>query len=139
MDGCFSGCKSVTRNAQQGYLSLKPIIQLKELSHCWSLCSWILNFLVNRPLSIWISNNTSSLVSVSTNVSQGAVLPLLLSPPYIYDHVAWHSPKSIFKFTNDTAIVGWGKGNNESEHRRDIDNLIEWSRMVWYFRTKHSK
>lgn len=49
------------------------IAKLSDLGICTSMCSWILDFITNRPQSVRLCNHISSTLILNTSVSQGCV------------------------------------------------------------------
>ena len=83
-------------------------------------CNWILNFLTHRPQSVRIGTNTSSTIILNTSAPQGCVLSPRLYSLYTYDCAAKFPSNSIFKFDDDTTVVGRISNNDE------IENLVNW-------------
>ena len=104
----------------------KLVTKLAELGLCASLCNWILDFLIHRPQSVRIGGNVSDLITISTGAPQGCMLSPLLYSLYTHDCVAGHSANSIIKFADDTTVVGRITDGDESEYRREIDQLSKW-------------
>ena len=94
---------------------MKLISKLRGLGLSSSLCDWILNFLNHRPQSGRRGNNTSSMIILNTGAPQGCVLSPLLYSLYTYDWVAKFPSNSIFKFPDDTTVVGWISNNRVQE------------------------
>ena len=40
--------------------------------------------------------------------------------------MAKFSSNSIFKFADDTTVVGWISNNDKTEYRDEIENLVNW-------------
>lgn len=56
---CTSGCCSLN-----AIIPYKLVIKLRKLSLCLSLYNWILDFLISRPQSAQIGNETSSSINI---------------------------------------------------------------------------
>ena len=100
--------------------------KLRDLGLGPSLCKWILSFLTDRPQAVKIGSRTSSTITLSTGAPQGCVLSPLLYSLYTYDCVAKYQANAIYKFADDTTIVGRITNSDESEYRREVENLEEW-------------
>ena len=73
-----------------------------------------------------IGNNTSSTIILNTGAPQGCVLSPLLYSLYTYDCAAKFPSNSIFKFADDTTVVGRISNNDETDYRNEIENLVNW-------------
>lgn len=91
-----------------------------------STCSWIKDFLSNRPQTVRIGSHFSSTITLSTGSPQGCVLSPLLYSLYTYDCLPSFSTTSIIKFADDTTVVGLITGGDESAYRQEVQNLSEW-------------
>ena len=91
-----------------------------------STCSWIKDFLVNRPQQVKLGPHLSSSRTLSTGSPQGCVLSPLLYSLYTSDCSPTH-PENIFvKFAGDTTVVGLITGGNEADYRDEVLKLGEW-------------
>ena len=99
---------------------------IRDLGLGPSLCKWILSFLTDRLQAVKIGGRTSSTITLSTGAPQGCVLSPLLYSLYTYDCVAKYQANAIYKFADDTTIVGRITNSDESEYRREVQNLEEW-------------
>ena len=89
-------------------------------------CSWIKDFLVNRPQQVKLGPHLSSSRTLSTGSPQGCVLSPLLYSLYTSDCSPTH-PENIFvKFADDTTVVGLITGGNEADYRDEVLKLGEW-------------
>eukprot|EP00061_Rhincodon_typus_P014395 g41387.t1 len=57
---------------------------------------------------------------------QGCILSPLLYSLYTYDRVAKFQTNAIYKFADDTIIVGRISNKDESKYRREIESLVTW-------------
>ena len=94
-----------------------------------SLCNWILDFLMGRPQTVRIRNNTSSTTTLSTGVPQGCVCSPLLFTLLTHDCTALHDLNHIIKFTDDTTVVGLIDKNDKSSYREEVEQLIAWCKV----------
>eukprot|EP00061_Rhincodon_typus_P010259 g34421.t1 len=46
--------------------------------------------------------------------------------PVHHDYVAKFQVNTIYKFTDDTTVVGWTSNNDESNYRREVGDLATW-------------
>ncbi len=58
---------------------------------------------------------------------QGCVLSPLLYSVYTNDCVSHCNSVQIFKFADDTTLIGLIKNDNESDYRREVSTLFDWS------------
>ena len=91
-----------------------------------STCSWIKDFLVNRPQQVKLGPHLSSSRTLSIGFPQGCGLSPLHYSLYTSDCSPTH-PENIFvKFADDTTVVGHITGGNEAAYRDEVLKLGEW-------------
>ena len=90
------------------------------------LCNWLLDFLTNRPQSVRVGNNSSSVISLSTGSPQGCVLSPLLFTLMTHDCCARFSTNHMVKYADDTTVVGLIKDDNEDAYREEVRQLVGW-------------
>uniref|UniRef100_A0A3B3DDJ9 Reverse transcriptase domain-containing protein n=1 Tax=Oryzias melastigma TaxID=30732 RepID=A0A3B3DDJ9_ORYME len=90
-------------------------------------CSWIKDFLVNRPQQVKLGQHLSSVRTLSIGSPQGCVLSPLLYSLYTSDCSPSHPENLIIKFADDTTVVGLITGGNETAYREEVRKLGEWS------------
>lgn len=94
-------------------------------------CTWTLDFLTNRKQAVKIGPHLSSTITVSTGAPQGCLLSPLLYSLYTHDCTSSHPSTAIFKFADDTAVVGLITGWQVS--------LQRWSAATdWVVRNEQS-
>lgn len=79
--------------------------------------------LQNRTQVVEINNAVSSSKTISMGATQGYVQSLLLYSVYSNDYKS----EQIFKFADDTTLIGLITDNNVSDYRREVSTLFEWS------------
>ncbi len=89
-------------------------------------CSWIKDFLTNRPQSVKLGPHLSSTRTLSTGSPQGCVLSPLLFTLYTADCRPVHANNTIAKFADDTTVVGLITGGDESAYGDEVLNLSAW-------------
>uniref|UniRef100_A0A803JBM0 Reverse transcriptase domain-containing protein n=1 Tax=Xenopus tropicalis TaxID=8364 RepID=A0A803JBM0_XENTR len=89
-------------------------------------CSWILDFLTNRPQVVWIGNITSSTLTLSTGAPQGCVLRPLLYTLFTHNCTATHCSNTIIKFADNATIIGCISDGDESAYRAEVRALTSW-------------
>ncbi|KAL7831607.1 hypothetical protein AOLI_G00291550 [Acnodon oligacanthus] len=104
----------------------KLIPKLTDLGLKSHLCNWILDFLMSRPQVVKVGNSFSSTLTLSTGAPQGCVLSPLLYSLYTHDYVAKHTSNIIFKFADDTTILGLINDGDETAYRDEVSTLSEW-------------
>ena len=104
----------------------KLIITLQELGVSTSLCKWIFNFLNYRKQVVRLGELLSQPRLLNIGAPQGCVLsPLLYS---LYTHFCQSHSNSVllFKFADDTSVVGLITNDNESDYRSEVEELVGW-------------
>ena len=91
-----------------------------------SICQWVLDFLLNRPQSVRIGNMTSGSLTLSTGAPQGCVLSPLLFTLFTNDCVSNSSSVKMIKFSDDTTLEGLISNDDESEYKREVEELVGW-------------
>ena len=102
------------------------IPKLSSLGLPPSTCTWIKDFLINRPQQVKLGRHFSSARTLSTGSPQGCVLSPLLYSLYTYDCSPTHPENIIVKFADDTTVVGMITGGNEEAYRDEVLNLERW-------------
>uniref|UniRef100_A0A3P9ISK5 Reverse transcriptase domain-containing protein n=1 Tax=Oryzias latipes TaxID=8090 RepID=A0A3P9ISK5_ORYLA len=104
-----------------------PDILTEKLLHLGlssPICSWIKDFLSERPQSVKLGPHLSS--TISTGSPQGCVLSPLLFTLYTSDCTPTHPCNTIIKFADDTAVVGLISGEDETLYRDEVSRLEKW-------------
>ncbi len=65
--------------------------------------------------------------TISVGAPQGCVLSPVLYSMYTNDCVSPSESVKIFKFADDTTIIGLITDNDETDYRKEVSTLIEWS------------
>ncbi|KAI4901012.1 hypothetical protein NFI96_010350 [Prochilodus magdalenae] len=104
----------------------KLIPKLTDLGLNSHLCNWVLDFLTGRPQVVRVGNSFSSTLTLSTGAPQGCVLSPLLYSLFTHDYVARHTSNTIFKFADDTTILGLITDGDETAYRDEVSALSEW-------------
>ncbi|KAF7643798.1 hypothetical protein LDENG_00233010 [Lucifuga dentata] len=104
----------------------KLVFKLHNLGLSTSLCSWITDFLTNRPQVVRIGDHTSSTLILNTGVPQGCVLSPALFTPGPLHCTPIHVSNTIVKFADDTTVVGPISDNDETQYREEIHHLVQW-------------
>ncbi|KAI4876266.1 hypothetical protein NFI96_007911 [Prochilodus magdalenae] len=79
-----------------------------------------------RPQVVRVGNSFSSTLTLSTGAPQGCVLSPLLYSLFTHDCVARHTSNTIFKFADDTTILGLITDGDETAYRDEVSALSEW-------------
>jgi hypothetical protein len=89
-----------------------------------SLCNWILDFLMDLPQVVRVSNNTSSMLTLSTGSPQWGMLSLYSL--FTHDCVAAPNSNTIINFADDTTVVGLIADDDETAYREENRYLTVW-------------
>ncbi|KAI4885809.1 hypothetical protein NFI96_004686, partial [Prochilodus magdalenae] len=79
-----------------------------------------------RPQVVRVGHSFSSTLTLSTGAPQGCVLSPLLYSLFTHDCVARHTSNTIFKFADDTTILGLITDGDETAYRDEVGALSEW-------------
>ncbi len=105
---------------------IKLAVKLSDLCLNSSLCDWIQDFLTGRPQVVKMGQFTSNSITLNVGAPQGCVLSPLLYSLYTHDCVSSHSSTSIFKFADDTVILGLITNNDETAYLDEVERLTSW-------------
>ena len=75
-----------------------------------------------------MGKRVSSSITLNIGAPQGCVLSPYLFSLYTLDCKPTHEANTMFKFADDTMVVGRISSNNEAAYRTDVENLVSWSR-----------
>ena len=104
----------------------KLISKLQDLNLSATLCNWVLDFLTNRTQRVQLGKHHSSNLTRSTGAPQGCVLSPLLYTLYTHDCTPSCPSNYIFKFADDTTVLGLISNNDEAAYRQEVGNLAAW-------------
>ena len=104
----------------------KLVLKLRGLGLGNPMCSWLFNFLTDRPQVVRIGKTYLSKLVLRTGAPQGCCLSPLLYSRFTHDCVASCVNNSIIKFADDTTVIGLVSNNDESSYRREVENLALW-------------
>ena len=91
-----------------------------------SLCFWLLDFLLLRPLIVQFNDTLSDIITLSTGAPQGCVLSPFLYSVFTNDCISHRATVKIAKFADDTTVTGLITDSNETEYRDEVKDLVEW-------------
>ncbi|KAK3571095.1 hypothetical protein QTP86_001787 [Hemibagrus guttatus] len=94
-----------------------------------SMCSWITDFLTNRPQFVRLGMHVSDLQHISTGSPQGCVLSPLLFSLYTHGCTSGHQSVKLLKFADDTTLIGLISDGDESAYGGEMDRLVSWCSM----------
>lgn len=106
-------------------VSFKFDTKFRALGLDHTLCNWILDIMKGRPQAVRIGN-TSSTLTLNTEIPQGCVLSPLLYFLFTHNCVSLHDTNSIIKFADDTTVVGLITNNDKSAYREEGSEMVLW-------------
>ncbi len=86
---------------------------------------WMIIIFISQVVKI--NDILSSLKTISVGAPQGCVLSPLLYSIYTNDCVSHCNSVQILKFADDTTLIGLITNDNESDYRREVSTLFDWS------------
>ena len=104
----------------------KLFFKLQDMNINPAINYWILDFLSNRTQTVKINNLMSHSLSLSTGAPQGCVLSPWLFSLFTNQLTSLDKSVKIFKYADDTTILGLIKNNNETIYRREVERVASW-------------
>ena len=104
------------------------VLKLLDLGLSHPTCTWIKDFLSDRPQRVRVGPHTSTALTLSTGSPQGCVLSPLLYSLYTHDVTPIHPSNTIIKFADDTTVVGCIPEGDESAYRDEVEQLSKLCR-----------
>ncbi len=92
-----------------------------------SLVLWCMDYLYCKLQYVRLQNSVSNTVLSSTGVPQRTVLAPFLFNIYTADFQYNTDSCLLQKFSDDSVLVGFFKGDEEEEYRRMIKDFVDWS------------
>ena len=133
--------------------TIRPSILIKKLLHLNIppvLCSFILDFLISRRQHVKIDKIISSFLVCNIGSPQGCVLSAILYIIYTNDLLSLFADCLVFKYADDTVILGLISNDNEDHYRNQIEHTYSWcsdnnlllnskktKELIFDFRKKH--
>ena len=124
--GCYA--RALFADFSSAFNTMQTHILLQKLHHMNvppPLILWIKDFLTDRTQRVKVHSNLSDSICINTGAPQGCVLSALLFILYTNDCRAEMENVNIFKYADDTAILGLIK-NDESNYRLNIQKFTKW-------------
>ena len=110
-------------NTIQPHLLPEKLIRMR-MDPC--MFAWISSYLPNRPQYVRLKDITSDTVVSSIGAPQGTVLSPLLFTLYTANFRYNSEICHIWKFADDTAIMGCVRDDEEEEYRSLVRNFVVW-------------
>ena len=102
------------------------VAKLDTLSVPIHICRWIWDFLTDRRQCVYVNGEYSGVTTINTGAPQGCVLSPALFTIYTNDSSS-HSYKClIVKYADDTVLIGFVTGDDESDYRQEISRFTKW-------------
>ena len=89
------------------------------------LCSWLLDFLLERQQVVKLGINLSEPLVLNTRAPQGCVLSPQLYSFFTYDCTADDESSIIVKFADDTTLGGFIVNDDEAGYRQQVQKLVD--------------
>ncbi|TWW53209.1 hypothetical protein D4764_0188360 [Takifugu flavidus] len=102
------------------------INKMGQLGIKTTLCKWVLDFLTDRPQSVWAGSSTFKTVMLSKGAPQGCVLSPLLFTLLTHNCVPSYNTNHIIMFADNTNVVGLITNNNEAAYRCEVSQMVQW-------------
>ncbi|KAK0147718.1 RNA-directed DNA polymerase from mobile element jockey [Merluccius polli] len=109
--------------------TIQPVIlrdNLERMGVDHQLSTWILDYLTDQPQFVRNKNCVSDLLTSSTGAPQGTVLAPFLFTLYKADFRHNTDSCVLQKFSNDSAIVGLIRDDDDAEYRGLAENFVDW-------------
>ncbi|KAK1787370.1 hypothetical protein P4O66_002724 [Electrophorus voltai] len=90
------------------------------------LFNWILDFPTSRVQVVEVGNSISIKLILSTGANKDCVISPILYSLFIDDCVAKHTSNIIFKFDDDTSILGLITNGDKLAYRDEVSALSKW-------------
>jgi hypothetical protein len=130
LDTQGSYVRSLFIDFSSAFNTISPLVLVKKLiamNVTPILILWISSFLTNRKQRVRFGTALSSSITTNTGAPQGCVLSPLLFTLYTSDCRSSDDSTRIFKYADDTVIVGQlNRKSNEEVYRQCIDNFVDW-------------
>ena len=104
----------------------KLYMKLIDLKLPFSLCNWILDFLLERKHIVKIGSNFSQPLVLSIGTPQGCGLSPMLYSLFTYDCRVSDPSCVMVKFADDTTLSGLILNGDDSIYRTQISSLVSW-------------
>ena len=92
-----------------------------------NLILWINNFLTHRPQYVSFQGAKSSVIITNTGDPQGCVFSSILFNIYTSDCVCQAENCQLFKYADDTVLVGrCGGDGDDTAYREEVEKFVAW-------------
>ena len=93
------------------------------------IVSWIVDYLTGRPQYVRLKHCVSDRGVSNTGAPQGTVLSPFLFTLYTTDFSYQTESCHLQKFSDDSAIVGYIRKDEEAEYRDVVENFVTWCEL----------
>ena len=102
------------------------VAKLDTLSVPIHFCRWIWDFLTDRRQCVYVNGEYSGVTTINTGAPQGCVLSPALFTIYTNDSSSHSNKCLIVKYADDTVLIGFVTGDDESDYRQEISRFTKW-------------
>lgn len=108
----------------------KPVSKLGNPGLGSSLCTWVMDFLMDQPQQVRIGSYTSSTLILKGGTPQGWVLSPMCFTLFTHDCTPIHTSNFIIKFIDDTTIGELISYKEVMAYRLEVEHWLSGARTT---------